>query len=112
MHIKKVLVAGTFDIIHPGHVYYLNQAKKRGNFLIVVIARDKTVLKIKQRRPYHSETTRLKQVKKLNIADKVMLGNMGNRLKVIIQHQPDIICLGYDQKITITYLKTELKNKP
>ena len=47
----KVLVFGTFDIIHPGHVFFLNQAKKLGDFLCVVVSRDETVNELKREYP-------------------------------------------------------------
>lgn len=108
---KKVLIAGTFDIIHPGHLYLLKQAKKRGDFLIVVIARDKTVEREKSHLPKNNEKQRVINLKKLNIADQVIIGNQGNKLKIIENLQPDIICLGYDQKININNLKKELKKR-
>ena len=57
---NKVMVFGTFDILHPGHLNFFKQAREFGNFLIAVIARDKTVLKIKGRLPKNNEKKRLK----------------------------------------------------
>lgn len=108
---KKVLVAGTFDIIHPGHLYLLKQAKKGDNFLIVVIALDKTVKKEKGYLPKNNEKQRVKNLKKLNIANQVIIGNQGDKLKIIENLEPDTICLGYDQKININNLKKELKKR-
>ena len=108
---KKVLLAGTFDIIHPGHLYLLKQAKKRGDFLIVVIALDKTAKKEKGHLPTNNERQRIKNLKKLNIAEQIIIGNRGDKLKIIESLQPDIICLGYDQKININNLKKELKKR-
>jgi cytidyltransferase-like protein len=105
---KKVLVTGTFDIIHPGHLEFLRQAKKRGNFLIVVVARDTTVISVKHRSPLNNERTRVQRLRQLKIANKVVLGNKGNKLKIIEKWQPDIICLGYDQKIFTKNLKKKL----
>ena len=50
---KIVLAGGVFDIIHPGHINTLNAAKKLGDFLVVVIATDKTAVKMKKRKPLH-----------------------------------------------------------
>ncbi len=108
---KKVLIAGTFDIIHPGHLYLLKQAKKRGEFLIVVIARDKTVKKEKGRPPDFNEKERVKNLKKFHLADRVLLGNRKNKLKIVTTLKPDVVCLGYDQKISINNLKKELKKR-
>lgn len=93
----KVLTFGTFDIVHKGHEYYLQKAKKFGNELIVIIARDKNVLLERGKLPLNHETKRKEHVELLNIADKVMLGYEDNRLRIIQELKPDIICLGYDQ---------------
>ena len=93
----KVMIFGTFDIIHPGHKYILTQAKKLGDFLTVIIAQDQTVLEVKNRKPQNNENTRLKNISDLKIADKVILGNIGDKYQVIKEEKPDIIALGYDQ---------------
>ena len=95
---KKVMCFGTFDISHEGHKFYLTEAKKLGDFLVVVVARDKTVKEVKNQQPLHSEEDRAKNLQQLGIADKVILGNPGDKLKVIEAERPDIICFGYDQK--------------
>jgi FAD synthetase len=107
----KVLITGTFDIIHPGHLYLLKTAKAKGDFLIVVVARDMTVKKVKGRLPLYPEKTRIKNLKKLKIANRVVLGQPGDKLKIMEKYQPDIICLGYDQKNFTSHLKTELKKR-
>lgn len=96
---KKVLAFGVFDKLHPGHKYFLRQAKKHGGCLIVVIARDSNVAKIKGKKPKQSEEARLKNIKKLKSIDKAILGykNYKNRSKIIKKINPNIICLGYDQ---------------
>ncbi len=96
---KRVMVFGTFDIFHPGHLSFLRQAKKFGEQLIVVVARDKNVLKIKGRQPVNSESSRLNQLKVVNIIDKVFLGNLENPYKIIDEIKPEVICLGYDQEV-------------
>jgi FAD synthetase len=108
---KKILVAGTFDIIHPGHLYLLKQAKKRGDFLIVVIARDKTVKKEKGHLPINNEKQRIKNLKKLNIANQIIIGNQGDKLKIIDNLRPDVICLGYDQRAKIKNLKKKFNKR-
>lgn len=108
-YIKKALCFGTFDILHPGHVYFLKQAKKYGDFLITVIARDLTVKKVKNRLPRNNEKKRLHQIKKLNIADQIILGNEDDPYKIIKKIKPNIICLGYDQKIFTKNLALELR---
>lgn len=92
------MVFGTFDGLHAGHLNFFNQAKKLGNYLIVVIARDYNVKKIKNKLPRLNETERQSAVKKIKIAEKVVLGQIKNPYKVIEKYQPTVIALGYDQK--------------
>lgn len=101
---KKVLAFGTFDILHPGHTRALKEAKKLGEHLTVIIARDATVKKIKGKKVVFNEKVRLKNLKKLNIADKVRLGSLGNKHQVIIDEKPDVIALGYDQNFFVDNL--------
>ena len=93
----KVMTFGTFDILHKGHEFYLNEAKKLGDKLYVVIALDKTVLKIKGKLPRNNQDKRLEALKKLPFVDEVILGNEGDKYKVIADIKPDVICFGYDQ---------------
>jgi len=105
---KTVMAFGTFDLMHPGHEYFLRQAKKCGDFLIVIIARDKTVKEVKGQLPEHNEKQRQKAISGLNLADQTVYGDKGlNKYQVINKYRPDIICLGYDQ----TYFVDGLKNK-
>ena len=106
---KKVMVFGTFDIFHQGHINFLQQARREGDFLIVVIAQDETVKKIKKRKAQNSARKRLLVVKNSQLADKVILGNLGDKYAVIKKYQPDVICLGYDQEAFIDKLKDKLK---
>lgn len=105
---KKVMIFGTFDMIHPGHINMIKQAKKYGDYLIVVIARDSTVEKVKGRLPRNSEQIRLQAMIDSNLADKVILGNEGDKFKVIQNEQPDVIALGYDQKIIVEDLEKKV----
>lgn len=107
---KKVLVFGTFDIIHPGHLDFFRQAKKYGD-LLVVIGRDTTVKQVKGQKPRHSEKVRQKNVVKLKITDKVYLGNFLDPYKIIARIRPNIIALGYDQNSFTKDLKKELAKR-
>ena len=106
---KKILIFGTFDILHKGHLNLFKQARKHGDILIAVIARDKTIKKIKGKNPRHKEKTRLKNIKKY--VDKAFLGNKTNKYAVIKKIKPDIICLGYDQNSFTKNLKKHFKKK-
>jgi FAD synthetase len=94
----KVLVAGTFDFLHPGHVSFLSQAKKHGGFLVVVVSRDSNARKFKKVRPYFSQKGRLALVSSLAVVDRAVLGEPGaDHLAVVRKERPDAIVLGYDQ---------------
>ncbi|MFH1207491.1 MAG: adenylyltransferase/cytidyltransferase family protein [Patescibacteria group bacterium] len=107
----KVLITGTFDILHPGHLSLFKQAKKLGDFLIVVVARDSTVVKVKGARPLHNQNARVRKIKKIKIADRVVLGRHGDKLKIIELIKPDIIGLGYDQRAFTKNIRAELKTR-
>lgn len=99
----RVLAFGTFDQFHLGHEAYLKQTRALGDELVVVIARDETVKKIKGRYPEWNEFERKNAVEKSGIADEVILGDLYDKYKVIKKIKPDIIALGYDQFV-FTYL--------
>ena len=106
---KKILAFGTFDIFHEGHKSFLKQTRKFGDYLIVVIARDKTVENIKKRLSQNNENSRLEIVRRSNLADEVILGNLENKYEVIKKYKPDVICLGYDQGTFTENLREKLK---
>jgi len=95
---KQIMVFGTFDGLHPGHLDFFKQAKDYGDYLTVVIARDINVKKIKGKLPKYSETERLKQIIALKQVDRPILGQIKDVYKVIRDEKPDIIALGYDQE--------------
>ncbi len=94
--LKVVLTGGVFDILHAGHVYTLNEAKKYGNFLVVAVARDEQVKKNKNREPVHSQDYRRIMVEFLKPVDAALIGfeNPGIMLELV---KPDVIVYGYDQ---------------
>ncbi len=100
---------GTFDIFHEGHKSYLTQAKASGEYLIVVTARDETVLRVKGEWTKNSEDERLEAVKKSGLADEVILGDLEDKYSVINQYRPDVIALGYDQEADLIELRKKLK---
>ncbi len=96
---KRVLCCGTFDYLHPGHIFFLEQARALGTELVVVVARDENVKRIKGAYPDHVEEQRKARIVELDLAIEVKLGYPGgNFLKVVEEIDPDIIALGYDQK--------------
>ncbi len=108
---KKVLVFGTFDILHKGHLNFFKQAKKHGDYLIAVVARDKNVKKIKNKKPKHHEMFRLLNVALVKTVNVAVLGNLKDPYKIIEQHKPKIICLGYDQNSYTDKVEDELKKR-
>jgi FAD synthetase len=99
---KIVLASGVFDLLHLGHVKFLEDAKKAGGEntqLIVIIARDSTVEKTKGKKPIMSEDQRLALVESLKVVDKAVLGYENLDIDEVIEDiKPDVIALGYDQK--------------
>lgn len=94
----KVLVFGTFDGLHKGHLDFFKQAKEFGDFLVVVVGRDSTIIKTKGRPPKLGEQERLKAVQDCGLVDEARLGNENMSPYVVVKEvNPDIICLGYDQ---------------
>ena len=93
---KKVMVSGTFDIVHPGHLHFFEQAKQYGEHLSVVVAHDdrsKKQLKFNQQE-------RCWGLDILSMVDTVVKGNdTGNIFSILQIVEPHIICLGYDQEI-------------
>ena len=94
-----VLAFGCFDILHYGHLQYLRKAKALGGRLVVVVARDKTALRIKGRQPVFDEVARLEMVRSLKLVDEAVLGHAGGeKYGIIGELRPDFIALGYDQR--------------
>ena len=95
---KTVLVFGTFDFLHAGHMHLLHEARNLGKRLVVSIARDNIVKEIKNIDPIHDEEERKALVEVLEMVDEVVLGDEElSSYQVLERVQPDIIALGYDQ---------------
>jgi len=107
------MVFGTFDGLHSGHLNFFKQARKLSSkpFLIVSVARDNNVFRIKGKRPLLNEKNRLILVRKHKLVDKAVLAGIKNHFPHIIRENPAIIALGYDQKAYVKNLKKDLKNK-
>lgn len=106
----KVMATGTFDLLHMGHIYYLKEAKKYGDKLVVIVATDSTVRKLKHE-PINPEKIRLELIKELNVVDEAYLGYEDDMYKIVEEIKPDIIALGYDQIHNEETLKNELKKR-
>lgn len=99
MNNKRVLCCGTFDYLHPGHRSFIAQAAALGDELVVVVARDENVRRIKGHYPDHSQEERQAALAQLPEVSQVRLGHKGsNFLRIVGEVAPHIIALGYDQK--------------
>ena len=96
----KIMVFGTFDMIHPGHEHLFEQARALAAdpYLIVSVARDSNVERIKGFRPRKSEGARRAQLAAHALVDEAVLGDETGYLEHIKRVAPDIIALGYDQE--------------
>jgi len=96
-----VLASGTFDLLHLGHVKYLEEAKKAGGEnakLIVIVARDSTVEKRKGTKPIMPEDQRRALVESLKVVDEAVLGYEDFNIEMTIgKIKPNIIAVGHDQ---------------
>lgn len=106
---KRVMASGVFDLMHPGHLAFLEQAKALGDELIIVIARDTTVQNLK-RHPIVNERARREMVASIKWVDAAVLGYEGDKNRIVLELQPDIIALGYDQSPKIEELRSELSD--
>jgi len=110
-----VLASGVFDLLHLGHVRYLEEAKKAGGEnaeLIVIVARDSTVERRKGYKPVMSENQRRALVEALKVVDEAILGyeefDIG---KVIEKIKPDVIAIGHDQNGMEKAVKDYIREK-
>ena len=113
-HKKVVLASGVFDLLHLGHIKYLEAAKKKGGKyakLIVIVARDQTVEKIKGRKPIIPEKQRCALINSLKVVDTAILGYEKLDIdEIIAKIKPDVIALGYDQKIIEKSIQNYINN--
>lgn len=94
---RRILVGGVFDILHPGHLYFLKKASEHGRVLVIV-ARDNVVEGKKGRPPVIPEGQRLELVKGLKYVDEAYLGFKAFSIeRTIEEFRPDVILLGPDQ---------------
>ena len=108
---KKVLIAGTFDILHPGHIYLINEANKLGD-VYVVVSTDKNREIYSGESPVVPEQQRLELIKSIKNVKDAKLGRHDNdTLKTVEAINPDIILLGPDQKFSVEKLQNALKMK-
>jgi len=106
----RVMAVGIFDLLHAGHLHYVEQAKSLGDELVVVIAHDETVRKQKHE-PITSQELRRRMVEGLKPVDSAVVGNPPGVpiFDILITVEPDIIALGFDQKHSIDSIRKGLE---
>jgi FAD synthetase len=104
-----VVATGVFDILHPGHIFYLERSKELGDELAVIVARDINVRN--KPGPIVPEDQRLRMVSALKVVDRAMLGSQTDMFESVQKLKPDIITLGYDQRFDPAALEAELSRR-
>ena len=92
----RVMATGVFDLLHPGHVYFLEEARRLGDELVVVVARDQTARRLKHE-PYVPEHLRREMVEALKPVDRAVLGSTTDIYETVVRERPQVIALGHDQ---------------
>jgi FAD synthetase len=108
-HLQRplVLASGVFDVLHPGHLYFLREARALGASLVVVITSDETARR-QGKNPVFSERDRAELVGALRFVDKAIVGEAGEDFETTRAVMPDVIALGYDQFMDIERLRQAL----
>ncbi len=107
MGMKRVMASGVFDLIHPGHISYLEQAKRHGDELVVVVACDNTV-RAHKHEPITPEGMRARIVGSLKPVDRALVGGEGDIFDTVAAVRPDVIVLGFDQRFDEERLSADL----
>ena len=92
---KRIVATGTFDILHTGHLYYLEESRRLGDELSVIVARDANVKH--KPRPIIPEDQRLKMVAALKPVDHAVLGDLHDMFRPIREIRPGVITIGFNQ---------------
>jgi len=106
----RVMASGVFDLLHSGHLHFLEEARKLGDELVVVVATDKTVRE-KKHEPVTPEDMRLRMVSALKVVDSAVLGHEDDMYRVVEELKPDIIALGFDQDLDEEKIQAELAER-
>ncbi len=104
----RVMASGVFDIIHPGHISYLEQAGSYGDELVDVVACDATV-RARRHEPITPEAKRARIVGALKPVDRAIVGGDGDMLDTVRYVRPDVIVLGFDQTFDVQELERRLE---
>lgn len=111
MNPKTVTIFGVFDGIHEGHMAFIAEAKKEGERLVAVVARDSVVEKLKGKLPVRNEADRIKALLEVPNIDLVFLGDREEgTYNVLKEIKPDTIYLGYDQQGLFDSIKKAIED--
>lgn len=105
--LTRVLATGTFDLLHPGHLHYLAEARKLGDELYVIVARESMIQH--KPKPVIPEDQRVTMVNSLEMVDKAIPGSEIDIYEPITDIKPDIIAIGYDQKFNMEGIEKKLR---
>jgi FAD synthetase len=105
-----VVATGVFELLHPGHIRYLEESKKLGSKLTVVVASDETAAK-RKRRPVISERQRLHMVRELKPVDDAIIGDHGDMYDTMVKLNPGILTIGPDQEFDPKEVEAELRKR-
>ena len=110
MNTKTVAIFGVFDGIHDGHLSLINEARKEGDRLVAIVARDSEVEKIKGKLPRYDEASRIAFLLEIPELDTVYLGDLEQgTYKILNEIKPNVIYLGYDQQALEDSLNKAMK---
>jgi FAD synthetase len=106
---RRIVATGTFDILHPGHLFYLSESRKLGNELWVIVARDSNVKH--KPSPVIPEEQRLSMVAALKPVDHAVLGDKTDMFRPIAEIGPEIITIGFNQQFNEASLEEQLRSR-
>jgi FAD synthetase len=104
--VRRVVATGTFDILHPGHLYYLEESGRLGDELYVIVARDRNVRH--KPKPVLPEEQRARMVAALKPVDHAVLGDLHDMFRPIEEIRPAVITFGFNQHFDEEKIRGEL----
>jgi len=110
-NLKVVMIGGAFEIIHPGHLHTMAEARKLGDTLVAVVATDSSVLKNKGREPVTAQDWRVRLVASIRSVDVALAGGKGSIYDTLERVRPDVVALGYDQKHNPAEIEDEARRR-
>jgi FAD synthetase len=106
---KRVVATGTFDLLHPGHIYYLEESAKLGDELFVIVARDANVRH--KPRPVIPEEQRRRMIASLKPVDNAVLGDLHDMFRPIQEIRPELITFGFNQHFDEEKIRLALRER-